>query len=80
MTKKGTEFVDGNIVIKNFFLLPPTFLRLTQRPPNGVWSRIDRNNTLKQIRKVTVHEREAYKINVRTLGPNHTAPVSVNAK
>lgn len=78
MTKNQTEFVDSNIVIKNFFLLAPTF-PFTQRSPNGGRFRTDRNNTLKGFRKVMVHEREVCKINARTLGPNHTAPVSVNA-
>lgn len=45
--KKRTEFVDVNIVIKNIFLLTPTFLMLTQVSPNGDRFWIDRKATLK---------------------------------
>lgn len=71
--------MDSHIVIKNSFLLAPTFLMFTQKCPNRDRVRTDRNNTLKQVRKVMVHEREACKTNVRTFGPTHTAPVSANA-
>lgn len=67
--------MDGNIVIINSLHLDPILLMFIQRHLNASRFGTDRNDTLKGFRKVTAHEREARKINARTLGPNHTTPV-----